>query len=204
MQPIQNIIFDLGGIFLNLDYQRTEQAFLSLGIQQFPEMFTQHNANSLFEKLETGKIDPAQFYEAFRRETGSSLSNEAIRDAWNAMLLNFPAERMDWLQETGRKYRIFLFSNTNQIHQDAFREKLARENGISDFDAYFSKAWYSHELGMRKPHVASFQKVLADQNLKAAETLFIDDTLKNIEGAQQAGMQTIHLLAPKTVLDLGL
>lgn len=202
MQPIQNIIFDLGGIFLNLDYQRTEQAFRNLGIHQFPEMFTQHQANSLFEKLETGKINPEQFYEAFRRETGRSLSNEAIREAWNAMLLDFPAERLDWLQETGRKYRIFLFSNTNQIHQDAFREKLAGENKVSDFDAYFSKAWYSHELGMRKPYVAAFQKILDEQKLRAEETLFIDDTLKNIEGARQAGLQTIHLLAPKTVLDL--
>lgn len=201
---VKNIIFDLGGIFLNLDYHLTEKAFVDLGISAFPAMFTQHQANSLFEKLETGKITPLDFYKAFRSETGSALTNEQIRDAWNAMLLDFPQERLDWLNVIRSKYRVYLFSNTNQIHLEAFLGILSRENGVADFDAYFIKAYYSHLLGMRKPYVTSFERVLEEQSLHAAETLFIDDTVTNIEGAQKAGMQTIHLLAPATVLDLPL
>lgn len=83
-------------------------------------------------------------------------------------------------------------------------EIVRRENGCENFDNYFIKAYYSHELGLRKPYVESYQKILEEQNLLASETLFIDDTYKNIEGAQKAGLQTIHLQAPVTVLDLGL
>ena len=200
----KNIIFDLGGIFMNLDYQLTEKAFIELGVHQFPVMFTQHRVNALFENLETGKIAPDTFYEAFRSETGVSLSNEQIRKAWNAMLLNFPQERLDCLGHIRNRYHVYLFSNTNQIHLEAFRAILQEENGIADFDAFFIKAWYSHELVIRKPYEESFRQVLAMENLAAAETLFIDDTLKNIEGARKAGLQTIHLLPPQTVLDLDL
>lgn len=200
----KNIIFDLGGIFMNLDFGLTEKAFIDLGITQFPSMFTQHHSNDLFELLETGQMSEWEFYEAFRRETGSSLTNEQIKTAWNALLLDFPPERLDWLGRIRDQYRIFLFSNTNRIHYDAFTEILARENNCTDFDGYFIKAYYSHELGLRKPYVASFQKILEEQGLNPAETLFIDDTAKNLVGAREAGMQTIHLVAPQTVLDLGL
>lgn len=201
---IKNIIFDLGGIFMNLDFGLTEKAFIDLGITRFPSMFTQHHSNDLFEQLETGQISEWEFYEAFRRETGSSLTNAQIKTAWNALLLDFPPERLDWLGRIRNKYRIYLFSNTNRIHYDAFTEILARENNCTDFDSFFIKAYYSHTLGLRKPYVASFQKILEEQGLNPAETLFIDDTAKNLVGAREAGMQTIHLVAPQTVLDLGL
>ncbi len=200
----KNILFDLGGIFINLNFNLTEQAFINLGITEFPAMFTQHHANTLFEQLETGQITDTEFYHLFRQQTHSSLTNQQIKTAWNALLLDFPAERLQWLQEIGKKYNVYLFSNTNRIHYDAFTEILARENNCTNFDGYFIKAYYSHILGLRKPYPASFQKILEEQSLNAAETLFIDDTLKNIEGAQQAGLQTIHLVAPQTVLDLGL
>ena len=204
MQPIKNIIFDLGGIFMNLDYNRTEQAFIDLGIPQFPDMFTQHLVNDLFEQLETGKVTPEEFYDNFRNATNSQLSNDQIKTAWNAMLLSFPVERLRWLQAISKKYKVFLFSNTNQIHYDAFLEIFRKDTGVQGINGYFIKAYYSHEMGMRKPYVASFQKILDEQNLVAAETLFIDDTYKNIVGAEEAGLQTIYLVGPKTVLDLEL
>jgi len=204
MQPIKNIIFDLGGIFMNLDFKITERAFIDLGITQFPAMYNQHHSNDLFEQLETGKISAPEFYEAFRQETHSQLTNEQIKTAWNALLLDFPEERLRWLDMIGQKYRIYLFSNTNIIHYDAFMEILARKNSCTDFNKYFLKTYYSHELGLRKPYIESFQKILEEQELIAAETLFIDDTAKNTEGAQKAGLQTFHLAAPITVLDLSL
>ena len=204
MQPIKNIIFDLGGIFMNLDFKLTEQAFIDLGVTEFPTMFNQHHSNDLFEQLETGKISPEVFYDAFRKESGSSLSNEQIKTAWNALLLNFPPERLQWLDTIRQRYKVYLFSNTNLIHHDAFMEILEKENGETNFNRYFIKAWYSHELGLRKPYPESFTEILRQENLLAAETLFIDDTYKNIEGAQKTGLQTIHLVEPRTVLDLKL
>ena len=189
---------------MNLDFKLTEQAFIELGITQFPEMFTQHHSNDLFEQLETGKISPEAFYDAFRIETRSTLSNEQIKKAWNALLLDFPVERLQWLDRIRQQYNVYLFSNTNQIHYDAFIEIFRKSTGMPELNSYFIKAYYSHKLGLRKPYATSFQKILEEQGLHPAETLFIDDTYKNIEGAEKAGLQTIHLVAPVTVLDLDL
>jgi len=171
--PIKNIIFDLGGVFLNIDFQLTNQAFIDLGVIQFNEMFTQHFSNPLFELLETGKINEEEFYTAFRKESKTNLSNEQIKRAWNALLLDFPKERIDWLKNISKKYRIFLFSNTNQIHYDSFTEKFEMQHPGEDFDSLFIKAYYSQNLGLRKPYPESFQAICDEQVLEAHQTVFI-------------------------------
>ena len=204
MQAVKNIIFDLGGIFLTLNYQRTRELFIASGVADFDDLFTQHHANNLFEDLEMGKISPAQFYDAFRKETKTNLTNEEIKAAWNAMLLAFPNERIDWLRKIKDKYNIYLFSNTNIIHYGAFMALYKRDIGVNDFNDLFIKAYYSHEMGLRKPYPESFMHIIKEQNLVIAETLFIDDTIKNIEAANALGLQTIHLIAPQTLLDVDL
>ena len=202
MQKIRNIIFDLGGIFIEIHFSKTEKAFTSLGVANWSQFYSQSTASTLFENLETGKISPEQFYEGFRKESGVKLTDEQIRDAWNAMLGVFPVERLKWLKEVRKRYNIYLYSNTNLIHYAAFQKIFSKCTGEQNFDDYFIKAHYSHELGLRKPYAESFGKVLEIEKLKADETLFIDDTAKNVEGAQEVGLQTILLLPPKTVLDL--
>lgn len=204
MRKIKNILFDLGGIFIDIDFKATESAFVSLGVTNFSDYYTQHTASTLFEELETGKVTPEEFYERFRHELGVSLTDEQIRDAWNAMLGRFPVARLSWLEEIGFRYKIYLYSNTNIIHYEAFQKIYQQCTGKDNFDDYFIKAHYSHSLGLRKPYPESFTKLLTLENLNAEETLFIDDSYNNIEGAKQAGLQTILLLPPKTVLDLEL
>lgn len=204
MQQIKNIIFDLGGIFLNINFAKTEAAFAALGITDFSRYITQHTITDLFELLETGKISPEEFYDRFRMETGKNITDKEIADSWNALLLDFPIERIEWLDDIRSRYNVFLYSNTNQIHYDAFIEMFRRQTGKDDFNRYFIKAYYSHELGLRKPYPNSYLYILKEQQLVAQETLFIDDTIKNIEGAKEAGLQTLHLFHPKTVLDLKL
>jgi FMN phosphatase YigB (HAD superfamily) len=204
MGKIKNIIFDLGGVFLDIDFNATEKAFVSLGVTNFNDYYTQHSASTLFEDLETGKLSPEEFYEGFRQETSTSLTDEQIKGAWNAMLGRFPVERLNWLEEIGFRYKIYLYSNTNIIHYQAFQKIYQECTGKDNFDDYFVKAHYSHDIGLRKPYPDSFQRLLALENLDAAETLFIDDSYKNIEGAKQVGLQTILLLPPKTVLELDL
>lgn len=204
MQPIKNIIFDLGGVFLNIDFQLTNKAFKDLGVDRFETMFTQHHVNDLFEQLEIGKLSENDFYNAFRKESGKSLSNEQIKTAWNALLLDFPEEHIKWLEEIKGKYNIYLFSNTNQIHYDQFIANFTKAFPGKDFNSFFKKAYYSQTLGLRKPYTNSYEKILEEQALKPSETLFIDDTLKNIEGAKKVGLQTVHLVAPLTVTQLGL
>ncbi len=202
--PIKTIIFDFGGVFLNLNFALTEKAFEELGVTNFGTMFTQHHSNDLFIQLETGRISPPAFYEAFREETHTNLTNEQIRDAWNALLLDLPQERILWLNRVREHYQVYLFSNTNQVHYDKFMADFRNHNNGKDFNSYFQKAYYSHEMGLRKPDAASFQAIIDAEQLDPALTLFIDDTAKNLEGARQVGLQTYHLVAPQTVLDLEL
>ena len=204
MQQIKNIIFDLGGVFMNIDFAKTETAFAQLGVSDFNQYITQHTITELFELLEIGKISPEEFYDSFRKLTGKDLNDKQIADAWNALLLDFPKERIEWLDLINKKYNVFLFSNTNKIHYDLFSNTFKKETNGKDFNDYFIKAYYSHELGLRKPYPESYLYILDEQKLNANETLFIDDTIKNIEGAKLAGLQTFHLQPPKTVLDIDL
>lgn len=201
MSSIKNIIFDLGGIFLNIDFSKTKKAFRELGVTDFDNYFTQHHASELFELLETGKISNEEFHNSFVEHTGVPLTYDQVRDAWNALLLDFPPQRLEWLKRIRKQYKTFLFSNTNKIHYDAFTESFRQQFG-EDFDQYFIKAYYSHEMGLRKPYPESFQFILDEQHLKPEETLFIDDTLKNIEGAKKVGLKVIHLVPPVTVDNL--
>lgn len=203
MSTIKNLLFDLGGVFLPIDFKLTEQAFRELGVTHFGDQFNKYHSNSLFKDLETGKVTPAIFYERFRDENNLLLEDAVIQKAWNALILEFPAERIEWLKQIRKKYAVYLFSNTNQIHYDCFIDDFRQKTG-QHFNDYFVKAYYSHEMGMRKPDPASFQYILKKEQLDPAETLFIDDTSKNTEAAAMLGMQTIHLQAPVTVLELAL
>jgi putative hydrolase of the HAD superfamily len=196
---INNIIFDLGGVLLNLDFDKTFKAFAGLGVHDFQQYFQQSHSNPLFADLEMGNIALTAFYDKFRQATGVGATDVEIKEAWNAMLLDFRDASMHYLDSLKDRYRIFLLSNTNQIHLEAFREIHFNQYGNHGFDNHFEKAWYSHELGLRKPHQECYVQVLSLHGLQGAETLFVDDTLLNIEGAQKAGIKTLHLLKGQTI-----
>ncbi|WP_169749149.1 HAD family hydrolase [Flavihumibacter petaseus] len=197
---IKNVILDLGGVLLNLSFPRTEAAFTAIGLPDFNSHFSQFKASPLFEELETGKLDKESFLRHFRKETGLTRSDAEIVAAWNAMLLDFPAERVSWLEKLSDRYRIFLYSNTNAFHHDAFQVTFNNEFPGRPFDSYFEKAYYSHVFGRRKPYPQSYTDLLEDAGLLAEETVFIDDTLPNVEGARAAGLHGIHLTSEVTGL----
>jgi putative hydrolase of the HAD superfamily len=120
------------------------------------------------------------------------------------LLLDFPPERISWLKDIGKQYNVYLLSNTNKIHYNAFMKLFDEQIGDDDFNKYFIKAYYSHEINLRKPQKECFEYVLKNENLKAAETLFIDDSEKNIEAAKTVGLNTIYLPPPHTLLELNL
>lgn len=202
MKGIKNIIFDLGGVILNLDYQATNKAFTDLGLTDFNSLFSQFKGNKLFDDLETGKVSNEDFLREMLKHTPAGTTEQQIIDAWNAMLLDFPLRRLQILQQLRQHYNLFLLSNTNAIHMAAFNKILEESRGIPSLAAFFDKTYYSHLIGYRKPDKESYQLVLDENGLKPEETLFIDDTLPNIEGATAVGVQTIHLLAPKTITDI--
>jgi glucose-1-phosphatase len=200
MLPVKNIVFDLGGVILNIDFKKTGDAFTALGVENFDQYFTQVHSNPLFKQLETGKITDA-FYDTVRLAASIRAGNDEIDTAWNAMLLDFPEERIRKLQQLSTQYRLFLFSNTNAIHHTAFQQNFREKYGF-DFDTIFEKAWYSHLAGHRKPDIAAFEYIIKDGQLLAAETLFIDDTLPNVEAALETGLQAVYLGPGKNMIQL--
>jgi len=201
---IKNIIFDFGGVLLHIDFKRTHAAFEALGIKDAKAQFSQHHASQLFSKLETGDITPKEFYDLFRKEAGKDISNDQIRDAWNAMLLDYSKDNIKLLHRLKHTYNLYLFSNTNQIHYDWFASLYQHEFNGERLEDLFQKAWFSHEKGVRKPTPTVFTHMLKTENLQPSQTLFIDDTIGNIEGAAAAGLQTHLLKSPAELLQLDL
>ncbi|HTL06960.1 MAG TPA: HAD family phosphatase [Chitinophagaceae bacterium] len=200
---VKNIIFDLGGVILNIDFKKTEDAFVDLGFEDFRQYMTQFHITPFFEEYETGKIDDAAFIRGIQAIAGKTLLPEQIVTAWNALLLNFPPERIALLEQLSKQYRLFLLSNTNALHHARFQQKLYDQTG-KYLEDLFEKAYYSHAVHLRKPAAAIYQLVLDENNLQPQETLFIDDTPSNFKGAEESGIQTFYLAPPMTILDIPL
>ncbi|MBK7130237.1 MAG: HAD family phosphatase [Crocinitomicaceae bacterium] len=195
-QPISAIIFDLGGVILNLNYNLTIEAFQNLGKENFDQLYTQSHQDKIFDLFETGKISSPEFRNYFRKFLGEHISDQQIDDAWNAMLLDLPARRIDLIRQIKKKMPVYLFSNTNEIHHTAFRQTIKTHFGNENLlDDLFDQAYYSHIVGRRKPNADAFLKVIDDHKLTIDSTLFIDDSIQHIEGARQLGLQTIHLVS---------
>lgn len=201
MRGIKNIIFDLGGVILNLDNQRTTDAFVALGLKNIKEYFGHGHAASFFKDYEVGKISDRQFIDAIRETTGLNAPDQVIVDSWNALLLDFPPERIELLEQLRKNYRIFLFSNTNALHLSALRDIYTRTFGSGSLEDHFEKTYYSHLLGMRKPDRASYEYILQENGLSGPETLFVDDAIINVEGAEQAGLKGLYLRPGISLLD---
>lgn len=204
MKAVQNIIFDLGGVLLNIDYKATEQAFVQLGIQDFHTLFNQFHANELFSQLETGTVAEERFFERLQESSGLQLKREDMLKAWNAMLLDFRDGSIAFLRSIRNRYGVYLLSNTNELHLQAFQLSFRQQYPESSLDDLFDAAYYSHRIGLRKPHKEAFEWVLRQHQLVPEQTLFIDDSLPNIEAAAQLQIQTVHLLPGMTVEALGL
>ena len=193
---INTIIFDFGDIFINLDKQATLDGLKKLGVSEWNEDLNQLNMS--FEK---GQISRENFLLGIQKHT-SNATIEEVAAAWNAVLLDFPLKRLEFLQKLSKKYRLFLLSNTDSIHIDTFE----KENGMSfcsDFYQCFEKVYFSFEMGMRKPDVAIYNFILKQHNLIAKRTLFVDDKKENTDAASSLGMQVWNLqVGEEDVIDL--
>lgn len=199
-----NIIFDLGGVILNIDYSKTIAAFSNLGVEDFENSYSQLVQADLFDDYERGEISSADFRKGIRTVFKMEISDTEIDDAWNMMLLDLPPQRLDLLHRLGTDKKLALLSNTNEIHIQQFEKNLKNNLGISGLSSYFQKLYYSYRVGMRKPEERIFQLVLDEMGFNPSETLFIDDSPQHIEGAKKVGLNVYHLRADQgeTILDL--
>jgi len=201
LNNIKNIIFDFGGVILNIDYTKTEVAFRELGIENFETQYSQMKQSAVFDKLETGKITEDEFVSAIQKTTDKNIPKDQIITAWNAMLLDLPLRRLQLLQQLQLHYNIYLLSNTNSIHEIAFNKMLKSLTGFNSMGVFFDKVYYSHHIGMRKPDKKIFEFILKENNLIPNETLFIDDSPQHIASAKELGIQTIFLKKGTTIED---
>jgi len=191
MKSIKAIIFDLGAIILNINYQNTINAFSKLGVKNVSSFYSKKVQTNLFNQIETGDITAEKFLTELQKETHNASINQ-VSEAWNAMLLDLPENRLTLIQSLKKEYSIYLLSNTNTLHIDAFKKKLGKVKW-KKFCNLFDKMYLSHELGLRKPNAAIFEYILEKQNLKPQEVFFIDDSPEHIEGANKLGIKTYHL-----------
>lgn len=193
MSEIKNIIFDLGGVLLNIDFAITQKAFAELGMENADEKFGKHMQLGFFDQLDRGEISDNEFFEKVLSEMPIGTKKEDIRRAWNAMILDFPQENFDLLMRLSKNYRLFLMSNTNSVHFPEYQSLLQRIFDINSLDDLFEKAYYSFQIGKRKPENEFFELILSENNLKAIETVFIDDTLFNAKASSKNGIKGLHL-----------
>jgi len=199
---IKNIIFDLGGVILEIDYQLTEKAFIELGCENFGLAYSQAMQSSLFDDFEEGKIDEAAFFYKLKHLTGIHVTYKALKDSWNAMLLSLPEQNYHLLKSLQGKYRLFLLSNTNQTHISAFTKLVEKVCPIEEFEGFFEKVYYSNHMGLKKPNVSPLLKILLENKLSASETLFIDDSAQHVKGAAKTGVHSVLLPKGKSVEEL--
>jgi glucose-1-phosphatase len=199
---VKNVIFDFGGVIINIDYEKTIQGFLELGLKDVDKLYSKSTQKTLFDLIETGKISGEEFFIGLESYFPVKPERAALEKAWNVMLLDFPEENMALLHEVKSHYRTFLLSNTNQIHLDYYFRKLKQEHDLNDMDSFFEKTYYSHKINLRKPNPETFQYVLEDSGLNANDTLFIDDSPQHVEGAKKLGIRTYHLKAGEKIGDI--
>ena len=202
MNEIKSIIFDLGGVILNLDYSKTENEFKKFGVLHFKELYSQKKQTLLFDDFEKGKIKPKEFISSLKESENLKIKEIDFINAWNAMLLEIPIEKLQFINGLKKDYKIFLLSNTNEIHIKKFEDDLKKKNMLEQFYKCFDKIYYSSKMGKRKPDENCFNQVLEENGLVANNTLFIDDSIQHIEGAKKVGIKTFHLGKNKSIVNL--
>jgi glucose-1-phosphatase len=187
LHSIKNIIFDMGGVIMEIHFEKTKNQFKKIGFNDFDNIYSQIKQSHLFDQFETGKISPQTFRDGLR-QYNAQLTNEQIDYAWNQMIGEMPESNIALLKKIRSHYRVFLLSNTNAIHIAFFEKYLNLRFGYNPLTEMFEHTYFSFEMGKRKPDVEAYEHVLNLEHLNASETLFIDDTEINVKGAQNAGL----------------
>ena len=188
---IKNIVFDLGGVLVDLDFKGAINGLQQAGFANVKEQLMAFNQGGIFQKFELGEMSADEFRSAIRENSTIELSDEEVDNLWNAMLLEIPREKLELLLDLRGKYMVYLLSNTNSIHWEHVCQYALNYRGFRMKD-YFEKTFLSYEMHLAKPDKAIFEKVLQDANLLPEETLFIDDSEANCKAAEEVGIHAHH------------
>lgn len=201
MDKIKHIIFDLGGVILDIDENMAVHELEKRGVDL--HLIEGEAFRSIDNRFERGILTAASFRRKVKELVGLPKLSDADFDyIWNAILLDIPRERIQALEEIKEHYHIFLMSNTNEIHYDLYVRDLQLRFGYKQFDDLFDKSYFSFDVHLLKPDPLFFEYILEQQGLKPQETLFIDDSPANISVARQLGIHTYHIHRDELVRNL--
>ena len=188
---IKNIVFDLGGVLVDLDFKAAINGLQKAGFANVKEQLQTLHQGGIFQKFELGEMSADEFRTAIRENSTVELTDEEVDKLWNAMLLEIPREKLELILDLRGKYMVYLLSNTNSIHWDYVCKNAFNYRGFRVND-YFEETFLSYEMHLAKPDKAIYEKVLQDANLLAEETLFIDDSEANCKAAEEVGIHAHH------------
>ena len=188
-KKLRNIVFDFGGVLVDLDFKRSFSAFRSAGFFDIEERLNAAKRDQIFDLYENGEISTARFRNEVRKHLSYSLFDKDIDYMWNEMLVGIPSYKLDLILHLKKRYRIYLLSNTNELHWNYACDCLFKYKGYTIKD-FFIKPYLSYEMHKVKPNAPIYEEMLSDAGMEAEETLFIDDLEVNCKGAAALGIQT--------------
>ncbi len=198
----KNILFDLGGVILDIDVSATLKGFYELGFPKELLSYPQNLNTDLFFRYETGKVSTEEFRNELRKISGVDFSDEDFDRVWNNMIIRIPEGRTKLIAKLKERYKLYMLSNTSALHVPVYEKMYQNAAGMSVHEV-FDKVYYSHETGWHKPDKGAWEFVINDAAIVPEETIFLDDSIHNIKASQALGFQAIHIHERTTLLDLG-
>lgn len=186
---ITTLVFDLGGVLLNLDKPRCVSNFENIGIDVMEDLLSLTHQQGFVLDFELGLISSADFRAKLREFSTQTITDEQLNNAWNSFLVNIPQEKLDLLKRLKTKFKVFMLSNTNELSYNHTVDTMIQINGNS-IDDYFDKCYLSYKLHLAKPNAGIFHFLLKDAEVKPENCLFLDDGKSNIEMAEKLGFKT--------------
>ena len=202
MKDIKNIIFDFGGVIINLDMQAPLELMKLHTRLDVHQVWNELKSKRIFELYEQGLLSDGEFRNSIRNFFHVNIDDELLDQIWNSLLLDMPKERIDLLNKCKNNYRTFLLSNSNAIHYKSYLAQIQNRYKLNSFDDLFEKAYFSFEMNQLKPSSEIFQTLINNHQLIPDETLFIDDTVIHIETAKKMGFRAVHLANGLSINDI--
>ncbi len=202
MTKIKNLVFDIGNVLVDIDYDVMVAEFQKLAREDFGQLVSYSHQYPVFDLMDKGQLSSTEFREALRKYLKHGVSDMEIDQAWDSILIAYPTDKFMLLRELKKRYRTFALSNTNELHIKAFNGAVNKKFGEKDFAAFFNAAYYSNEIGYRKPDKEIYEYIMEKESLIPSETFFVDDKEENIIPAKALGWQAYQLKERDKLNDL--
>lgn len=189
----KNLVFDFGGVITVSSREKAVEAFRSIGVSDADMLLSSHHQRGMFADVESGKVTAAGFCQWLSRHCGIEITFADVVKGWTGYVVDVPRERLQFLLEAKKHHNVYILTNTNPFMMSWARSSAFTPEGLP-LDAFCHKIYASYEIGLLKPDLRIYNHLINDAAIKPSETLFIDDSLANVEAARRIGMQGLHFI----------